>query len=79
VDALIGWEFWAGVLLGGVLALASLLRWILWGDGRTPTRLSSIDPPLSFQQSPRTHAHPDAAAAPPVIARDTALSPTAVP
>jgi hypothetical protein len=63
VDALVTWEFWAGVLLAGMFALAALLRWILLGDGRSSTRLSSIDPPPHFQQSPLTHAHPEAAVA----------------
>jgi len=76
VDALITWEFWAGVLLAGVFALATLLRWILLGDGRSSTRLSSIDPPLSFQQSPLTHAHPAATVAQHLPAPD---SPTLAP
>lgn len=76
MDALITWEFWAGVLLAGVFALAALLRWILLGDGRSSTRLSSIDPPLHFQQSPLTHAHPAATVAQHLPAPD---SPTRAP
>ncbi len=63
VDALVTWELWAGVLLAGILALAALLRWILLGDGRSPTQLSSTNSPLPFQQSPPTHAQSAAAVA----------------
>ncbi len=79
MDALITWEFWAGVLLAGVFALATLLRWILLGDGRSSTRLSSIDPPLYFQQSPLTHAHPDAAVAQLAPSEVSSLTPAPAP
>ena len=63
MDALVNWEFWAGVLLAGLCALGVLLRWIMLGDGRSALPHPSINPPLHFQQSPLTHAHPEAAVA----------------
>ena len=63
MDALVNWEFWAGVLLAGLCALGVLLRWIMLGDGRSAAHRSSINPPHHFQQSPLTHAHPDATVA----------------
>jgi hypothetical protein len=76
VDALVRWEFWAGVLLAGLLSLGGLLRWIMWGDGRTAQRLPSVETPLEHQQSPLTHAH-DAAVAPQLAQDGQALAPTA--
>lgn len=63
MDALVTWQFWTGVLLAGIFAPTALLRWILLGDGCSPTQLSSIDSPLPFQQSPPTHAQSAAAVA----------------
>ncbi len=81
MDALVRWEFWAGVLLAGLVGLGALLRWIMWGDDRTAQRLPSIEPPLEHQQSPLTHAN-DAAIAPQLLdARDghrEALAPTTI-
>ncbi|MDQ7849289.1 MAG: hypothetical protein QN152_03350 [Armatimonadota bacterium] len=76
VDALVTWEFWAGVLLAGIFALAALLRWILLGDGCSPTQLSPIDSPLPFQQSPPTHAQSAAAVAQHLPAPDRTSFPT---
>jgi len=78
VDALVRWEFWAGVLLTGLMGLGALLRWVMWGDGRTATRLPSVRPPLEHQQSPLTHAHSDAAVAPQLAPDGQALVPTAI-
>lgn len=77
VDALVTWQFWAGVLLAGILSLAALLRWILLGDGRSPTQLSSVDSPLPFQQSPPTHAQSAAAVAQHLPAPDSPPLPPA--
>lgn len=78
MDALVRWEFWAGVLLASSVGLGALLRWIMWGDGRTATRLPSVEVPLEYQQSPLTHAHPDAAVAPQLAQDGQALAPTTV-
>lgn len=76
MDALVRWEFWAGVLLAGLVGLGALLRWIMLGDGRTAHRLPSVEPPLEHQQSPLTHAQSDAAVAPQLAQDGQALAPT---
>jgi hypothetical protein len=34
MDAVVTWEFWAAVLVGGLVLLGVLVRWAMMGDGR---------------------------------------------